>query len=153
VLSFAIPAASASYEPSGWYQEPGVVADDRDCDRHHMQSVMISAISADVLTVRHSSSTGMHISKGNPGGNQPARRLAKEKPDMLTISSAASSDDFSIQVLKQMAWLQQELAKAGQRGLDVAELSSIRGAILKSLEELKTLDKFWIEERSTGEWP
>jgi len=59
---------------------------------------------------------------------------------MLTISSA-SSDDFSKQVLKQMAWLQQELAKAEQRELDVAELTSIRGAILKSLEELRTLYK------------
>ena len=68
------------------------------------------------------------------------RWLAKEQPDMLTISSA-SSDDFSKQVLKQMAWLQQELAKAEQRELDVAELTSIRGAILKSLEELRTFYK------------
>ena len=59
---------------------------------------------------------------------------------MPTISSA-SSDDFSIEVFKQMAWLQQELAKAEQRGLDVAELTSIRGAILKSLEELNTMYK------------
>lgn len=56
---------------------------------------------------------------------------------MLTIST----DDFSIQALKQMAWLQQELAKAEQRGLDVAELTSIRRAILKSQEELNTLYK------------
>jgi hypothetical protein len=105
-----------------------------------MQSVMISEISADVPAVRHSSATGMHLSKGNPGGNQRACSLAKKEPDMLTISSA-SSDDFSIQVLMQMTWLQQELAKAEQRGLDVAELTSIRGAILKSLEELKTLYK------------
>jgi hypothetical protein len=140
VLSFAIPSASASYEPSGWYQEPGTVADDRDCDRHHMQPVMISAISTDVLAVRHSSATGVHLSKGNLGGNQPACRLAKEKPDMLTVSSP-SSDDFSTQVLKQMAWLQQEMVKAEQRGLDAAELTSIRRAILKSLEELRTLYK------------
>jgi hypothetical protein len=105
-----------------------------------MQSVMISEISADVPAVRHSSATGMRLSKGNPGGNQRACRFPKKEPDMLTISSA-SSDDFSIQVLEQMAWLQQELAKAEQRGLDVAELTSIRGAILKSLEELKTLYK------------
>jgi hypothetical protein len=59
---------------------------------------------------------------------------------MPTISSA-SSDDFSIQVLKQMAWLQQELAKAEQSGLDVAEKESIRRAILESLAELKTLSK------------
>ena len=59
---------------------------------------------------------------------------------MLDISSTAHAD-FSIQVLKQMAWLQQELAKAEQRGLDPAELTSIRGAILKSLAELKTLYK------------
>jgi hypothetical protein len=77
----------------------------------------------------------------NPGGNQPACKLAKEEPDMLNISATACRDDFSIQVLKQMAWLQQELAKAEQRGLDVAELTSIRGAILKSLAELKTLYK------------
>ena len=105
-----------------------------------MQSVMISVISADVPAVRHSSATGMHLSKGNPSGDQPACRLANEEPDMLTISSA-SGDYFSIQVLKQMAWLQQELAKAEQRALDVAEFTSIRGAILKSLEELKTLYK------------
>ena len=60
---------------------------------------------------------------------------------MLTIPSTAYSDDFSIQVLKQMAWLQQELAKAEQRGLEATELTSIRGAILKSLAELKTLYK------------
>lgn len=66
-LSFAIPAAFASYEPSGWYQERGPVGDDRDCDRHHMQSVMISAISADVPAVRHSSATGMHLLKGKTG--------------------------------------------------------------------------------------
>lgn len=77
----------------------------------------------------------------NPGGNQPACKLAKEEPDMLTIPSTAYSDDFSIQVLKQMAWLQQELAKAEQRGLEATELTSIRGAILKSLAELKTLYK------------
>jgi hypothetical protein len=59
---------------------------------------------------------------------------------MLTTSSA-SSDDFSMQVLKQMAWLQQELAKAEQSGLDVTEMASIRRAILKSLEELETLSK------------
>jgi len=59
---------------------------------------------------------------------------------MPTLLSA-SSDDFSIQVLNQMAWLQQEMAKAEQSGLDVAELTSIRRAILKSLEELKTLSK------------
>lgn len=59
---------------------------------------------------------------------------------MLTISSA-SSDDFSTQVLEQMAWFRQEMAEAEQRGLDVAELTSIRRAILKSLEELKTLYK------------
>ena len=63
-----------------------------------------------------------------------------EAPDMLTISSA-SRDDFSIQVLKQMNWLQQEMAKAEQGTLDVAELTSIRRAILKSLEELKALYK------------
>lgn len=61
------------------------------------------------------------------------------EPDMLTISSTIHSDDFSVQVLKQMAWLQQELAKAKQRGFDAAELTSIRGAILNSLAELKTL--------------
>ena len=59
---------------------------------------------------------------------------------MPTISSA-SRDDFSIKVLKQMAWLKQELAKAEQSGFDVEELTSIRSAILKSLEELKTLHK------------
>ena len=59
---------------------------------------------------------------------------------MPTISSA-SRDDFSIRVFKQMVWLQLELAKAEQRGLDVVELTSIRGAILKSLEELETLYK------------
>ena len=59
---------------------------------------------------------------------------------MPTISPA-SNDDFSIQILKQMAWLQQEMAKAEQSGLDVAELTSIRRAILKSLEELATLCK------------
>jgi hypothetical protein len=103
---------------------------------------MISEISADVLAVRHSSATGMHLSKGNPVGNQPALSLAKEQPDMLTVSSA-SGDDFPIQVLKQMVWLQQELAKAEQRKLDVAELTSIRGAILKSQEELNTLYKVY----------
>lgn len=46
-----------------------------------------------------------------------------------------------MQVLKQMAWLQQELAKAEQSGLDVTEMASIRRAILKSLEELETLSK------------
>jgi hypothetical protein len=66
--------------------------------------------------------------------------LAKEESDVLTISSR-SSDDFSTRVLKQMAWLHQELAKAEQRGLDVAELTSIRNAILKSLEDLETLYK------------
>ena len=59
---------------------------------------------------------------------------------MLTISSA-SRDDFSKQVLTQMAWLQKELAEAEQSGLDAAELTSIRSAILKSLAELKTLHK------------
>lgn len=59
---------------------------------------------------------------------------------MLMISSA-SSDDFLVQVLKQTAWLQQELANAERRGLDVAELTSIRRAIMKSLEELNTLYK------------
>ena len=61
---------------------------------------------------------------------------------MFSISPVAvQSDDFPIQVLKQMAWLQQELAKAEQRGLDTAELKSIRAAILKSLAELRTLYK------------
>ena len=60
---------------------------------------------------------------------------------MLTISPTAYSDDFLMQVLKQMAWFQQELAKAEQKGLDAAELTSIRSAILKSLAELKTLYK------------
>lgn len=101
---------------------------------------MISAISADVLAVRHSSAAGMHLSKGKPGGNQPACRLAEEGCDMLTVSSA-SSDDFLIQVLKQIAWFRKELAKAERRELDVSELTSIRRAILKSLEELNTLYK------------
>jgi len=78
-----------------------------------------------VLAVRHSSAMGMHFSKGNPSGNQPACRLADEEPDMLTISSA-SSDYFSIQVLKQMAWLQQELAKAEKRALDLSAIAALR---------------------------
>lgn len=60
---------------------------------------------------------------------------------MSNIPPAASSDDFSIKVLKQMAWFQQELSKAEQSGLDLTELTSIRAAILKSLAELKTLYK------------
>ena len=59
---------------------------------------------------------------------------------MLPISSA-SSDDFSIQVRRQMAWFQLELAKAEHSGFDVAKLLSIRRAILKSLEDLETLSK------------
>ncbi len=67
--------------------------------------------------------------------------MRKRNPTLLTISSTVFIDDFAKQVLKQMAWLQQELAKAEQRGLDAADLASIRGAILKSLAELKTLHK------------
>ncbi len=61
-----------------------------------------------------------------------------ETPDMLTISPP-SSDDFSLRVLKRMNWFRKEMAKAEQGTLDVEELKSIRRAILKSLEELKTL--------------
>jgi hypothetical protein len=46
-----------------------------------------------------------------------------------------------MQVLTQMAWLRRELAKAEQKKLDVAELTSIRGAISKSLIELRALYK------------
>jgi len=38
-----------------------------------------------------------------------------------------------------MNWFRKEMAKAEQGALDVEELKSIRRAILKSLEELKTL--------------
>jgi len=58
---------------------------------------------------------------------------------MFDIPSADYKVDFVVQAFKQMAWLQQELAKAEPKGLDVAELRSIRGAILKSLAELETL--------------
>ena len=67
--------------------------------------------------------------------------LAKEEPDMTSIPSAAERDDFSKQVLKQIVWFQQELAKAENSELGLAELKSIRGAILKSLAELKTWHK------------
>lgn len=57
---------------------------------------------------------------------------------MLTISSA-SKDDFSIRVLKQIAWFQNALADTQQSELDAAELASVRTAILRSLKELKAL--------------
>jgi hypothetical protein len=66
-------------------------------------------------------------------------QVAMGEPNMLTISTTDDSDDFSTQVLKQMAWFQQELAKAEQSGLDPAELTSIRCATLKSLEDLKAI--------------
>jgi hypothetical protein len=61
--------------------------------------------------------------------------------DMLNISSVEYRHDFSIQVLRQMAWLRRELAKAEQKDLEIAELTSIRGAISKSLIELRALYK------------
>jgi len=70
---------------------------------------------------------------------------------MTSIPSAAERDDFSKQVLKQIVWFQQELAKAERSGLDVAESKSIRGAILKSVDELETLvQKVWIDEARYG---
>jgi hypothetical protein len=59
---------------------------------------------------------------------------------MFSISSS-DREDFSAQVLKQTIWFELALAKAQQSGLDVGEVASIRGAILKSLEELKTLSE------------
>jgi hypothetical protein len=106
-----------------------------------MQSVMSSSISADMLAVRHFSATRSTSFEGMTHGNQPACKLAKEEADMLDISSAEHGDDFSIQILKQMAWFRQELAKAEQSGLKVAELAMIRSAIMKSLAELGTLYK------------
>jgi hypothetical protein len=106
-----------------------------------MQSVMSSSISADMLAVRHSSATRITSFEGMTQGNQRACKLAKEEAEMLDISSAEHNDNFSIQVLKQMAWFRQGLAKAEQSGLELAELASIRGAIMKSLAELRTLYK------------
>jgi hypothetical protein len=60
---------------------------------------------------------------------------------MSNISSVEYSHDFSMQVLRQMAWLRRELAKAERNELDMAELTSIRAAITKSLIELKALYK------------
>jgi hypothetical protein len=58
---------------------------------------------------------------------------------MPPISPTTERDDFSTQVLKQIAWFSQELAKAEESELDYAELTSIRAAILKSLADLRTL--------------
>ena len=58
---------------------------------------------------------------------------------MPPISPTTERDEFSTQVLKQMAWFSQELAKAEESELDCAELTSIRAAILKSLADLRTL--------------
>lgn len=69
---------------------------------------------------------------------------------MLAVSSAANRDTFSVQVLKQMAWLKQELAKSEEKGLDLAELTSIRAAILKSLAELGTLYKAGLRNIAAG---
>ena len=127
------------------------VRNDRGCDRHHMQSVMIPAISASILAVRQSSATVVHLSQENRNGSQPACVLEKEKPDMTSVPSAACRKHFSKQVLKQIVWFQQELAKAERSGLDVAESKSIRGAILKSVDELETLvQKVWIDEARYG---
>ena len=58
---------------------------------------------------------------------------------MLIIVSARADYYVAIHVLKQMVWLRQELANVEESGLELAELTSIRDAILESLAELSML--------------
>ena len=59
--------------------------------------------------------------------------------DMHIKLTTKDDCDVAIKILKQMVWLQQELANAEERCVEPEDLISIRRAILRSIVELRNI--------------